>query len=169
MENLIMKQLSRGQWISVAMMGVLLALVLSIGSIALAQDGRINQQVWVNGWGAVAMYCHGANDQPSGSYANGWIVGLDENGQEIVRVDAVTITAGHIEADETGLAVLIFSGDIYQLYALPDGFFALYTIPDAEGKSFIARWKGCDPISYPAGAAPIIVPMATEELTLTPR
>jgi hypothetical protein len=161
-----MKQVSRGQWITLAMMGALVALLLSIGSIALAQDGRINQQIWVNGWGAIALYCHGSNDQPSGGYADGWIVGLDQNGQEIIRVDENTITVGHAEADETGLAVLIFSGEIYQLYALPDGFFALYTIPDAEGKSFIARWKGCDPISYPGpGAAPIIVPIATEDPT----
>jgi hypothetical protein len=142
-----------------ALLGII-ALTL-VGAPSMAGDGRINQENWINGWGAVVMYCHGANDRPAGSFAQGWLVGLDETGQEIIRVDAATITAGHTEADQTGSAVLIYDDGTYRVYAEPNGYFSLFSIPDAEGKSFLARWKGCDPVSYPGS---VTVPEETVEI-----
>jgi hypothetical protein len=123
-------------------------------SSAMAQDGRINQQVWSNGWGAVAMYCHNADNQAAGNYVGGGMIGLDQNGQEVLSVDAAAIAAGLSEAAATNVPVLLFSGDIYSLYAEPNGSFSLYSIPDAEGKTFIANWNGCGPVSYPVAPPP---------------
>jgi hypothetical protein len=156
-----MKNLSR-----LLLPALLLVIALTlVGAPSMAGDGRINQENWINGWGAVVMYCHGANDRPAGSFANGWLVGLNETGQEIIRVDEATITAGHLEADQTGGAVLIYDDGTYMLYAEPNGYFSLFSIPDEEGKSFLSRWKGCDPVSYP-GSVPPPAPEETVEVCI---
>lgn len=145
--------------------GVLFFALSLMTLTAMAQDGRINQQVWANGWGAVVMYCHSADNQVAGTYADGSMVGLDGNGQEVLRVDAATIAAGLSEAAATNVPVLLASGDVYSLYAEPNGSFSLYSLPDAEGKTFIANWSGCGPVSYPV--APPLPPPPTVDPCVT--
>lgn len=88
------RAVSRGLW-----SGVLLSLVLILASVVNVQaqgggsnDGRINQTPWVNGFGAVAVYCLDENGHPGGSFSGGGIQVLNTTGQRVLFASDVQIT-----------------------------------------------------------------------------
>ena len=135
---------------SLAMLAfVCLTLITSL-SIAPAKaqdptDGRINRVPWVNGHGAVAVYCVDANGG-NGSFTGGGIKVLTGDGQQVIFAPEAQIKAAMQAADQLNKPVLILSGGLYSLYALPKGWFQINSTPDGEGKVLLGMWYGCIPV-----------------------
>ncbi len=151
---------SRKVLIFIIMAVLLLVSRVTVPSPASASDGRINLIPWVNGHGAVAVYCVNQNGGTS-SFAGGGIKVLNGSGQQLLFAAEAQIIAAQERADKTGGAVLILTQGIYSLYALPNGYFLLNSTPDNEGKTFLGKWQGCTPIGpAPDGqTAPACVPV----------
>jgi len=129
-------------------------------------DGRINLIPWVNGHGAIAVYCVNQFDRPAGSFTGGGIKFLGSSGQKLFFAAEKLITAAQVLADKLGRPVLILTQGLYSLYALPNGYFQINSAPDNEGKTFIARWYGCTPVGpgpEAAGACVQAVPLTIEQ------
>lgn len=124
-------------------------------------DGRINLVPWVNSFGAVAVYCVDEFDVPGGAFNKGGIKVLSTTGQRLFFAPELTIIPARIQANRTRGPVLILSGPIYALYALPGGYFQLNSRPDAEGKVFLGTWKDCIPVGPASTTPPTPIPTPT--------
>jgi LysM repeat protein len=124
-------------------------------------DGRINLIPWVNSFGAIAVYCVDEFDMPGGAFNKGGIKVLSNTGQRLFFAPELTIIPARIKANQSRVPVLILSGPIYTLYALPGGYFQLNSRPDAEGKVFLGRWKDCIPVGPGPATQPTLVPTPT--------
>jgi hypothetical protein len=124
-----------------------------------ASDGRINLIPWVNGHGAVAVYCVNQSGGTT-SFTGGGIKVLNGSGQQLLFAAEKLILAAQEQADKTGSSALILTQGLYSLYALPNGYFLLISTADNEGKTFLGKWYGCTPVGpAPDGqAAPACVP-----------
>jgi hypothetical protein len=120
-----------------------------------AADGRINLIPWVNGHGAVAVYCIDKNGGTR-SFTGGGIKVLNSSGQQLLFAAEKLIIAAQVQADKTHSAVLILVQGMYSLSALPNGYFQLNSVPDKEGKTSIGKWYGCTPIGPGPDAPPAL-------------
>jgi hypothetical protein len=120
---------------------------------SMAADGRINLIPWVNGHGAVAVYCIDKNGSTR-SFTGGGIKVLNGSGQQLLFAAEQLIVAAQKQADKTHGPVLILTQRMYNLSALPNGYFQLNSVPDREGKAFIGKWYGCTPVGPGPDAPP---------------
>ncbi len=118
---------------------------------ALADDGRINKGTWANSFGSVAVYCLNSGFTVGNYNPGGRIRVLNQAGQTVLDLTADLIIPKRDESDKTGKTLLIGSSKLYKLYSEAKGYFSLYSVPDKEGKTFLGRWYGCDPVGIPAG------------------
>ena len=79
-------------------------------------------------------------------------------GQRLFFAPELQIISARIEAKASHSPVLILKGQIYALYAMPDGYFQLNSLPDAEGKVFLGTWKDCIPVSSVTAPVPTPIP-----------
>src|SRR5258706_13776885 len=78
-------------------------------------DGRINEIPWVNGHGAVAVYCVDEDGEPGTSFEGGGINVLGSNGQKLLFASEDAI----IEARaKLGAQARIAQKGVYTLWAL---------------------------------------------------
>jgi len=112
-----------------------------------ADDGRIDVIPWVNGWGAVAVYCIDQTGHSARSYSGGEIRVLNSDGQQLLAANEAALNAAQNTANTSNHNVLIASSTVYRLWAVPNSYFTLSTIPDNEGKTFLGTWQGCTPNS----------------------
>jgi hypothetical protein len=117
-------------------------------------DGRINQLPWVNSFGAIAVYCVDATNHPASSFTGGGIYILNAAGRQMFFAPEAIINPARITANRNRMNVLIHRETLYSLYALPDGYFQVNSIPDAEGKVFLGIWKDCDRVIPGTNAPP---------------
>jgi hypothetical protein len=144
---------SRSVLVFIVVVGLLLVSRATTPTQASADDGRINLIPWVNGHGAVAVYCIDKNGNTR-SFTGGGIRVLNGSGQRLLFAAEQLIIAAQVQADQTRRAVLILAQGIYSLYALPNGYFQLNSAPDKEGKTSIGKWYGCIPIRPGPDAPP---------------
>jgi len=145
-------------WFRIAMaliFAAALVLTLRPTTSALADDGRINKGTWANSFGSVAVYCLNSRFTVGNYSPGGRIRVLNQAGQIVLDLTDIVITPKRDESDKTGKTLLIGSSQLYKLYSEAKGYFSLYSVPDKEGKTFIGRWYGCDPVGILVAAAPI--------------
>jgi hypothetical protein len=151
---LVSHRFSRSVFIFIFVVGLLLVSRTTTTIQAGTDDGRINLIPWVNGHGAVAVYCIDKNGSTR-SFTGGGIKVLNSSGQRLLFAAENLIIAAQVQADQTRRAVLILTQGIYSLAALPNGYFQLSSAPDNEGKTSIGKWYGCTPIGPGPDAPPV--------------
>ncbi len=87
--------ISRNTLVVVAISVVALALLLLIPTQAqeLPNDGRVNLLPWVNGWGAVAVYCVPPSGGPAKTLPGGGVTVLNQRGQLLMTVQQANINS----------------------------------------------------------------------------